>query len=244
MIKMHREPARIDSKTSLFALSAITAGLKQAIASGFSAMRGNDRRAPTHGSPRRSMSFETLESRFLLSADLAPVAQQDAPALQHMPVLQQSLLGDPSDVGINLTTSEGPIAAEPISSLPEDIIRLAGDELSISDHATTGADDPLVGSVVRVGTVNISALRPLLAAALDRLGTLGFAEEQFSAALAATVSVTDLPGARLALSADRHTWIDSDAGGYGWFIDATPGDDGEYPLVAGSESVARVGAVH
>ena len=43
-----------------------------------------------------------------------------------------------------------------------------------------------------------------------------------------TVEIVDLPGNRLGQSLDNRVWIDVDASGYGWFIDATPGDDVEF----------------
>jgi hypothetical protein len=44
------------------------------------------------------------------------------------------------------------------------------------------------------------------------------------------VRIADLPGRRLGLAAGNTIWIDSNAAGWGWFVDATPRDDSEFLL--------------
>jgi hypothetical protein len=56
-----------------------------------------------------------------------------------------------------------------------------------------------------------------------------------SAAAGATIEIVDLPGALLGEADGQAVRLDSDAAGYGWFVDATPFDDGEFALVGGRE---------
>ena len=79
-----------------------------------------------------------------------------------------------------------------------------------------------------VTLLNEDNLAPIVAEAVHRLETS--AGPQTGAVLeSVTIEIVDLPGNRLGQSLDTRVWIDVDAAGYGWFIDATPGDDVEFP---------------
>ncbi|MDP6721311.1 MAG: matrixin family metalloprotease, partial [Pirellulaceae bacterium] len=70
-------------------------------------------------------------------------------------------------------------------------------------------------------------LAPIVAEALDRIEkSAGF--EAGALLESVTVEIADLPGKQLGQSLDNTVWIDVDAAGYGWFIDATPGNDVEF----------------
>jgi hypothetical protein len=56
-----------------------------------------------------------------------------------------------------------------------------------------------------------------------------------------TVVVVDLPGSALGAMAGNVLMVDSNAAGYGWFVDATPGSDSEFGRVV-SASERRAGA--
>jgi len=43
-------------------------------------------------------------------------------------------------------------------------------------------------------------------------------------------AIVDLPGSLLGLTSENTIWIDRNAAGHGWFIDATPGQDSEFPV--------------
>jgi hypothetical protein len=42
------------------------------------------------------------------------------------------------------------------------------------------------------------------------------------------IRIADLPGSTLGQAVGRTIWIDSNAAGWGWFVDVTPGDDSEF----------------
>jgi Ca2+-binding RTX toxin-like protein len=80
-------------------------------------------------------------------------------------------------------------------------------------------------------SISDADLAPLVAEAKRRLAPELTAEQQ-AAMDSAVVKVTDLGW--LALGAtdeqDGVIWIDADAAGYGWFVDATPADDAEFRM--------------
>src|SRR5207249_8650877 len=67
--------------------------------------------------------------------------------------------------------------------------------------------------------------RPLLQEALRRFALAG---ADTSALSGVQLRVRDLGGATLGMAAGHTVWLDDDAAGWGWFVDATPGDDGEF----------------
>jgi len=56
------------------------------------------------------------------------------------------------------------------------------------------------------------------------------------------VRVANLPEGILGLASDATIWIDDDASGYGWYIDATPYDDSEYTWTASTSMTAVANA--
>jgi hypothetical protein len=78
------------------------------------------------------------------------------------------------------------------------------------------------------GVISAGELELLVAAAIDRWAANGATAEQIAAMKAVSVSVTDMMGVQIGGATAGHIQIDNDAGGLGWFVDATPGDDSEY----------------
>jgi RHS repeat-associated protein len=78
-------------------------------------------------------------------------------------------------------------------------------------------------------------IRPLLQEALARWETASVDTSELGSL---DVRIVDFPGAALGMSFDHTIWLDVDAGGYGWYIDGTPGDDSEF---ASSNSVQPPG---
>ena len=101
--------------------------------------------------------------------------------------------------------------------------------LTATQAATTLslATAPTEASVTAEPTVELSPadLQALAGAALRRL-PLTDAQRAWLATV--DVRVVDLPGLALGEYSDGTVLIDTDAAGYGWFIDATPGDDTEF----------------
>ena len=54
--------------------------------------------------------------------------------------------------------------------------------------------------------------------------------DQVAALEALTFSIEDMSGLYLGAFQPGHVTLDSDAAGYGWFVDATPGDDAEFAI--------------
>jgi len=75
-----------------------------------------------------------------------------------------------------------------------------------------------------------AALRPIMAAAIDRWATAGLSAAQIDVLRHASVTIADLGSSYLGLAdASTHAVrVDDDAAGYGWFVDATPRDDAEF----------------
>jgi hypothetical protein len=77
-----------------------------------------------------------------------------------------------------------------------------------------------------IGAADVQAM---LLAAGERWEQAGVSAGRVQQALAGlTVFVTDLPGAQLASLAAGRLSVDANAAGYGWFVDATPGNDAEF----------------
>ncbi|HEX8366673.1 MAG TPA: FG-GAP-like repeat-containing protein [Allosphingosinicella sp.] len=92
--------------------------------------------------------------------------------------------------------------------------------------------------VVDDGVLTQAELDLIVAAAIERWAQAGATEEQLAAMRATLVKVGDLGGLILGKSDLGTITLDDNAGGWRWFVDATPGDDSEY---AGSGT--RLGAV-
>lgn len=88
------------------------------------------------------------------------------------------------------------------------------------------------------GTVDTAALGPIVAAAATRWSALELAADVAARLAAVQYVVTDLPGAELGRAAGTTIYLDRDAAGQGWFVDATPGSDEEYAASSGATLTA------
>jgi len=68
----------------------------------------------------------------------------------------------------------------------------------------------------------------LVDAAIQRWADAGASPDQLAAMRAVSVSVSDMMGLYVGSTTPGQIRLDSDGGGYGWFLDATPGEDSEY----------------
>ena len=114
-----------------------------------------------------------------------------------------------------------------------DIVQISSDE---RDYAPA---TPLLQSAA---PLNAEPARPLDATptAADLAGLLAEAQRRWAGAgldaaalariQAASVALADLPGGELGQEVAGTVYVDRDAAGLGWFVDATPGDDAEFRL--------------
>ncbi len=101
---------------------------------------------------------------------------------------------------------------------------------ALTVDASTAAD----GSADAVTDAQVAAIADAAAARLEsQLGS------QVASTLAGvTVKVANLPAGILGEASGNTIWIDDDAAGYGWFVDATPGDDAEYTWTSSTTATA------
>lgn len=94
-----------------------------------------------------------------------------------------------------------------------------------------------VGKVSGAESLDPSSLEVILAEAVARWRAAG---ADVSALSTLRVHIQDLPGTSLGQSGDRVIWIDADAAGHGWFIDATPGEDSEFRTPGTGPAAGRI----
>jgi hypothetical protein len=107
----------------------------------------------------------------------------------------------------------------------------ASDPGDITSQRYAPLDSAAGGAATATGAtpaLTPQAVQPLVAAAIARWARAGASAAQLAALRAVQVQVADLAGAELGQAAGRTIWIDRDAAGYGWFVDATPNDDAEF----------------
>ena len=73
--------------------------------------------------------------------------------------------------------------------------------------------------------INATALAPIVEEAIQRWDAAGY---DTAALEDVDVAVGSLGGDQLATRSGNHITVDTDAAGYGWFVDRTPGRDNEY----------------
>jgi PKD repeat protein len=100
---------------------------------------------------------------------------------------------------------------------------------------TTGSPLMAAGGAADGGTVPVlteAELRPIIAEAIRRWAAAGLDADRLAALGAVEVRTADLSGAYLGLAfaGENTVRIDTDAAGYGWFVDSTPWEDSEFSL--------------
>jgi hypothetical protein len=91
------------------------------------------------------------------------------------------------------------------------------------DHLTAAspATDPIAESL------DSAQVQPLLAEAIARWQATGQVTSQLAAI---DVRIVDFPGNTLGSASGHTIWLDTNAAGWGWFVDRTPWDDSEFYL--------------
>ena len=71
-------------------------------------------------------------------------------------------------------------------------------------------------------------LKPIVNEAIAAWAKAGLPSASLDILKSVTFSVTNLSGSYLGWSQSGQVFIDSDAAGYGWFVDSTPSQDEEF----------------
>src|SRR5262249_29054007 len=111
-------------------------------------------------------------------------------------------------------------------------------QIGFPEHAAGGAVPPQPG----VEALTAEALQPIVAEAIRRYAASGPAAAGPPPLRAEPVQIRDLSGDLLGLTIPDGIVVDSDAAGYGWFVDPTPGDDVEFSAGGGTVLRATSGA--
>jgi hypothetical protein len=122
----------------------------------------------------------------------------------------------------------------------------AGNAKGKVDVNRSAGNLPLYLTAASVGdgadALDEAQLAPLVVAALDFwTQALDVADPRLAALDGVTVQVANLEGDQLALTLHGTIYIDADAAGHGWFLDASPTEDSEY-LAMDGVLVASTGA--
>jgi hypothetical protein len=73
-----------------------------------------------------------------------------------------------------------------------------------------------------------AALQPLVQEAIARWAATGISSQSLVSLSRVNFVIADLSGSHLGLADGNTIYVDRDAAGYGWFLDATPGQDEEF----------------
>jgi hypothetical protein len=76
-----------------------------------------------------------------------------------------------------------------------------------------------------VDSVTLPRVKPLLAEAISQWAATG---ADTSSLAGVHIIITNLPGAELGEATGNTIYLDSNAAGWGWFVDRTPGNDSEF----------------
>jgi hypothetical protein len=134
--------------------------------------------------------------------------------------------------GVNDTSKDGnvgyTVTLSAASGDPAYNGKTAAVSLTNTDNEKGGGPNHLSADQAGDGTaetLTAGQADPLVAEALARWEAAGVDTSGLGTLV---IHVTDLPGAELARATGRVIHLDADAAGWGWFVDATPGDDSEF----------------
>lgn len=96
-------------------------------------------------------------------------------------------------------------------------------------------------SPVNAPSLNIADVQSLLSEAAGKWAAAGLDANGIATLASADIRIADLPGATLGLVVNDRLYLDVNAAGHGWFVDATPGVDEEYELLASEGLKATTG---
>jgi VCBS repeat-containing protein len=112
------------------------------------------------------------------------------------------------------------------------------DSPAAGDQSADGSD---TSPIVDDGVLSQAELDFMVAAAIERWEASGLSAAQLDALHATHFTVADMSGWMLGAYAPGEIRLDINAAGYGWFIDATPGNDAEFAQADGTHLTASPG---
>ncbi len=132
-----------------------------------------------------------------------------------------------NQVGPGVDPSDG---ADPVTALGGGSIVIHKPLELASGAAQEGQVDLLTGQQVA----------PLLTEALARWQAAGVDAVRLQALSQIPIYIVDLADAHLGLASSAAIWLDRDAAGHGWFVDATPATDDEFATPGTGPAASRV----
>ncbi|CAL1125489.1 unnamed protein product [Cladocopium goreaui] len=96
-------------------------------------------------------------------------------------------------------------------------------------------------SPVNAPSLDMADVQTLLSEAAGKWAAAGLNANGIATLASADIRIADLPGATLGLVVNDRLYLDVNAAGHGWFVDATPGVDEEYELLASEGLKATTG---
>ena len=96
--------------------------------------------------------------------------------------------------------------------------------LAIPGSPLLAAAAPIHGATSAT-SITVSQVQPLISEAIARWAAAGVNTSMLGNI---QVAVADLPGQELGLASGHTIWLDSNAAGWGWFVDRTPRSDSEF----------------
>ena len=118
-----------------------------------------------------------------------------------------------------------------------DIVQVRTDEAAYQTPAALSAAQAPASSptaALQAATPTQAELDTLAVEARRRLAASGIGADALAALDYITVRLDDLDGLKLGEEVGTTIWIDSDAAGYGWFVDKSPSSDGEFRATGGT----------
>jgi hypothetical protein len=148
---------------------------------------------------------------------------------------------------VSSTTIVATSPAHAVGSVDVRVVTGTANSAATSSDRFTFAQPQRAASVPAVtaaggAVLTPSSLQPVVNEAILLWTGLGLNVQQQHALENFQVEVATLPAGYLGLTAGATVWLDPNADGYGWFIDATPADNQEFPVLPGDVYVATAGS--
>jgi hypothetical protein len=159
-----------------------------------------------------------------------------------MKIWEQNSSGQVVNVIYDNQSGASDIAGEPPTSTNGDLTStLTGGNITL--HKLNGAQATSVGNNPTAQPLTEQQLAPVVQQAIAAWSAAGISAEQLNVLRQTAVYITDLPGAFVGMSSPDGIWLDKDAAGNGWFIDATQSAAPFSDSLAGNKFAALPGSL-